>query len=137
MNIHPSIKVRIGDVFLFAPGVVVVQLNDNHEIDLEDVKEQIEAAHRLANGENFVAIIDGGSTLDITDRAMSFAAKYQSKNWVAFAIIVRSIAERLFANYYLNFKRPNRPTKVFTTPKGAQKWLSDFIKIEKELDYDL
>lgn len=132
-----KIPVRIGEVILYCKGVVLVKLLGDHEIGLYDVKEHIHAAETLTKGSAFVAILDGGLTLDISDKAMTCSAKYANKNWLAFAVIVRSISERLFANYYLKFKRPIRPTRVFTTPKGAEKWLKQYIKFEKPLNYEL
>lgn len=109
----------------------------DHEIELADVQEQVAAAEQLSHGSHYVVILDGGLTLDVADEAMTYAARYQNKKWLAFAIIVRSLSERLFANYYLKFKRPVRPTKVFTTPAGAEKWLKEFIEIEIPLKYEI
>lgn len=132
-----SIPIRLGDVILFSEELVLVKLKNDHEITLEDVKEQIEASRKLTDGKKFAAVLDGGLTLDVQDSAMTYAARYKDDNWKAFAIIVRSISERLFANYYLMFKKPVRPTKVFTTPASAEKWLKQFVKINVPLNYEL
>lgn len=137
MSEQKVIPVRIGEVVLYSQGLVIVKLIHDHEIELSDVKEHIEAALTLTKGSDFVTILDGGLTLDVTEEAMSYAAKHENKKWLAFAIIVRSISERLFANYYLKFKRPVRPTKVFTTPTGAEEWLRQFIAIERPVKYDI
>lgn len=131
------IPVRIGEVILYSKGLVLVKLNSDHEISVEDVKEHVAAAERLTKGSDFVCILDGGLTLDVSEAAMTYAAKHDNKKWLAFAIVVRSISERLFANYYLRFKRPIRPTKVFTTPKGAEEWLKKYILIEKPVKYEI
>lgn len=135
MNELKVIPVRIGEVILYCPGLVLIKLNHDHEIKLHDVKEHIEAAVSLSKGDSFVAILDGGSTLDVSDEAMTYCAKYKNEKWLAMAIVVRSISERLFANYYLKFKRPIRPTKVFTTPKGAEEWLKEFSPIDVPVKY--
>ena len=131
------IPVRIGEAILYCKGVVLIKLIHDCEIGTEDVKEQIAAAVKLAGNSDFVTIIDGGITLDVREGAMNYAAKHNNEKWLAFAIIVRSLSERLFANYYLKFKRPIRPTKVFTTPKGAEEWLRQYIPVEKPLNYKL
>ena len=132
-----SIPVRIGEVILYAPGLVIVKLIHDNEINVEDVKEHIEASLKLTRGSDFVVILDGGLTLDVQEAAMTYAAKYENKKWKAFAIVVRSISERLFANYYLKFKNPIRPTRVFTTPKGAAEWLGQFIPINISVRYSI
>ena len=120
---------------MYDKKLILVKLMNDHEIGIEDVKEHVEASLKLINGSDFAVILDGGLTLDVSEKAMNYAAKYENKNWLAFAIVVRSISERLFANYYLKFKRPIRPTKVFTTPKGAVEWLRQFITIDVPVDY--
>ena len=132
-----KIKVRIGEVILFYDQLVIVKLGNDHEITLEDVQEQIEAARLITGEKEFVAILDGGNTIDVKEDAMSYIARFQEGRWLALAIVVRSISERLFANYYLMFKKPIRPTRVFTTPAGAVKWLKQFIKIEGPVEYDV
>ena len=131
------ISIRIGDVILFSEQLVLVKLKGDHEITLEDVKEQIDAAVKITVGKDFAAVLDGGLTLDVQDAAMTYAARFKNDNWKAFAIIVRSISERLFANYYLMFKKPVRPTRVFTTPAGAEKWLKQFVKMDVPLNYEV
>ena len=134
---HKSISIRLGEVVLLSPQIVLVRLKNDHEITLEDVKEQIDASLKITNGEKFVAVLDGGLTLDVSDEAMTYAARYKDERWLAFAIIVRSISERLFANYYLMFKKPVRPTKAFNTPNGAEKWISEYVKVESPLKYEI
>jgi hypothetical protein len=131
------IPVRIGEVILYSKALVLVKLMPDNEIGVEDVKEQIVAAEKLTKGSRFVVVLDGGLTLDVKDGAMTYAAKHQNEKWLAFAIIVRSLSERLFANYYLRFKKPIRPTKVFTTPKGAEEWLKQFTPIDIPLNYKI
>ena len=135
MKDKQSIPVRIGNVILYAKGLVLVMLMKDNTIEPEDAKEHVQAALQLMGSDKFVVILDGGLTLDVSEKAMTYIAKYENKNWLAFAIVVRSISERLFANYYLKFKRPVRPTKVFTTRKGAVEWLKQFIPIDVPVNY--
>ena len=131
------ISIRLGEVILYSEQLVLVKLIQDNTITLDDVKEQIDAAVKLSDGKDFAAVLDGGLTLDVSDAAMTYAARFKNENWKAFAIIVRSISERLFANYYLMFKKPVRPTKVFTTPAGAEKWLKQFVKVDVPLKYEI
>lgn len=75
--------------------------------------------------------------LSLAIKYFNFSENYFFMSLNSIAIIVRSISERLFANYYLKFKKPVRPTKVFTNPKVAEEWLGQFVKIEEPLNYDL
>lgn len=125
-----SITVRTGEVILCSKGFVLAKENEEHEIELKDVEEQIAAAEKLTDGGDYVSMMDGGLTMDVTDEAMRYVAKFQSKRWKAFAIVVRSISERILANYFIKFKKPIRPTQVFTDPDKAIKWLGEHLKFE-------
>ncbi len=131
------IKVRIGEVILFAPKLILCKLVNNHTIRLGDAKELIEASLKLSEGSDFVVILDGGTSLEITNEAMSYAANYSSKNWLAFAIIVRTFSDKIFAQYYIRFTKQVRPTKIFDSPSNAAKWLAQFIPINREVKYEI
>lgn len=124
------IPVRIGDVILCSKGFVLIKLVDDNEIGLADVEDMIAASLQLTEGGDYVAMLDGGLTMDISEEAMRYAAKYQSAQWKAFAIVVRTFSERILANYYLKFKKPIRATQVFTNPKRAIEWLGEYHKFE-------
>lgn len=131
------IPIRVGEAILLSKHLVLVKHNFGEIIKLEDVQEQISVSQKLANGHDFVVILDGGEALDIEDEAMNLAARYENEKWKAFAIIIRSLSDRLFANYYLFFKKPVRPTQVFTTPTGAEKWLKQYVPIDVPVEYEL
>lgn len=131
------IPIRNGEVILFSEHLVLVKHTADHTITLDSVKEQIEAAVKISDGKNFVTVLDGAPMLDVEEEAMTYAALYKHERWKALALIARSLAERLFANYYLLFKKPIRPTKAFTTPADAEKWLKQFANIDQPLKYDV
>jgi hypothetical protein len=125
------ISARIGEVVLCSKGFVLAKFNEDNKIELADVKEQIAAAEKLTQGGDYVSMMDGGLTIDVSEEAMTYVAKYESKRWKAFAIVVRSISERILANYFIKFKKPARPTKVFTNPERAIEWLEEYLEFEK------
>ncbi len=129
-----TISLESGEVILCNKGFVLVRLNGDREIDLEEVKKQVEAGVKLTNGDDYVAMFDAGGTIDVNEEGMTYAANYKNNNWKAFAIVVRSISERILANYFIRFKKPVRPTKVFTNPERAIEWLSEHLKFEKPKD---
>ena len=125
------ISLRIAELILCSKGFVLAKQNEEHQIELADVREQIAAAEKITEGGDYVSMMDGGLTLDVTEEAMTYVARFQSERWKAFAIVVRSISERILANYFIRFKKPVRPTKVFTNPERAVEWLREYHKFEK------
>ena len=136
MIVPQIIPVRYGEVILCSKGFVLAKLTDDNKIQLQDAKEMIACGEELTGGDHFVTMIDGGLTLDIDEDAMLYSAKYKNDNWKAFAIVVRTISERIFANYYLKFKKPVRPTKVFSSPEKAIEWLKGYLEFN-DPDLDL
>lgn len=130
MKSHKTILVRNGEVILCSTGFVLVKLKEDHEIELRDAKEMISACEEICGNGEFVTMLDGGVSIDIGEDAMLYCAKYKKDEWKAFAIIVRTISERIFANYYLKFKKPIRPTKIFSSPDKGIEWLQGFVRFE-------
>ena len=91
MSEQKSIVVRLGEVILYSKRLVLVKLQNDHEIEIDDVKEFVTSALKLTENSDFAVILDGGLTLDVSEAAMNYAAKYENKKWLAFAIVVRSI----------------------------------------------
>ena len=131
------IPIRVGEITLLSKHLVLIKHNFGESIRLQDVEEQIECTRKLAKDNDYVVILDGGEVLDIEDDAMNLAARHVDDQWKAFALIIRSLSDRLFANYYLFFKKPVRPTQAFTTLPGAEKWLKQYVPIDGTIDYNL
>jgi len=125
------ISVRIAEMVLCSKGFVLAKQNEEHVIELKDVQEQIAAAEKMTEGGDYVSMMDGGLTMDVTDEAMTYVAKFKSARWKAFAIVARSFSERILAGYFIKFKKPIRPTQVFTSPEKAIAWLREHHKFEK------
>jgi hypothetical protein len=125
-----TISARTGEVILCCKGFVLAKQNEEHAMELTDVKEQIAAAEKLTEGGDYVSMMDGGITMDVSDEAMTYVARFQSKRWKAFAIVTRSFSERILASYFIKFKKHVRPTKVFTNSERAIEWLGEHLEFE-------
>ncbi|HEY4798266.1 MAG TPA: hypothetical protein VII99_04230 [Bacteroidia bacterium] len=128
--VKEKIPVRIGEVILYHPNLVLNKLRPDESITLNDAVELIDIALEITGNKDYVSILEGAFTLDVMDEAMNYVSQYQNPRWKAFAIVAHSLTERLLANYYLKFKKPARPTKVFSTFTDAKNWSKQFVKID-------
>jgi hypothetical protein len=124
-----TIQVPRMEVSLRSDGLVQIKVDSGASITLPDVKAQIAAIGELGGGGKFPILIISGSDTSIQTDVMNFVADEKSNPFsVAEAYLISSISHKLLANFYLNFNKPARPTKVFTKEADALQWLYAFKK---------
>ncbi len=110
--------------------LVCVDLTANKEISLELVKD---AYVRIAEvlDKKVVVILMDMRHIELTyypADVMRYVAdnefiQYQN----AYAILIRGLAQKLIANFYLRVFKPKTPTRIFTDASEATKWLQPYI----------
>lgn len=101
-----------------------VILKKNSEIDLEKSRENIQAYIDMIEDKKFAFLIcaEDGSVV-YTEEARKSAKENEAlfdKSCVA--VIVKSLAHRLIANFYIKFYKPSYPFKVFEKIEAAEAW---------------
>ena len=101
-------------------------IKPNTEVGLLDIKEVFNVTKELAGNESVFSITDirnlGFEHLskEVTEyTAKNPFIKQQLKN----AIIIEGIGQKIFGNFYLNFLKPDRQTKIFNNYSAALMWL--------------
>jgi|ERR1035437_3299618 hypothetical protein len=106
-------------------GLLIVTLTDDIELDLEDIKKQREIAYTFHKGKPNVVLAIAGQRTTATEDARKYASSNVPEGRVAEAIIIKSLSVRLMGNFYLNFHKPNFPTKIFSNKEEALVWLKE------------
>jgi hypothetical protein len=105
-------------------GIVQVNFSDKLEIDINEVKEIVEAQKELSKGKKVLVLNIAGKQTSATSAARDFAASQDAvKYTLAEAYIVNNLAQKLVGNFYVNFHKPKAPTKIFTNEADAVNWL--------------
>lgn len=109
-------------IFLRKDSIIQVQIADNLDIDEEDAEMILEIIKELLAGKKLpvLAIYEKFNTF--TEEAMQLVAQHDLTLADAF-VINNSYVLTAFANYYLHYSKPNRPTKIFENPETALEWL--------------
>lgn len=109
-------------IFLRKDNILQVQIADNIDIDEEDVDMILETLKDLSAGRKLpvLAIFEQFNTF--TEEAMQLVAQHDLTLADAF-VINNSYVLTAFANYYLHYSKPARPTKIFENPIDAIDWL--------------
>ena len=115
-------------VFLLAEGIIHIRVTSKDEISLEQAKEIIRTEAEIGSGKQYPVLISSETFSAPTAEAREFLAKKESNPYAsAHAYIARSLAEKLMVNAFLKFNRPERPTRMFSSEKGALEWLRTFL----------
>ena len=106
--------------------IVIVEFRADCNITRQNAAEVGKKAISLFNGGKFFSIIDGTKGLaTLTNETLTYSATDETlnKHRMAQAIIVDNIPLSMIANFYLKFKNPKRPVKVFDKIHKAYRWL--------------
>ena len=103
-------------------------IRDGTEISLEDAQELVALGSELTKGRRVGALVDARVHFnDTNDSRKYFAEHTLTQQFAAVAIITSSLAQRLIVNFYINFNRPNVPTRMFGNEAEAMKWLRKML----------
>ncbi|MDP2385385.1 MAG: hypothetical protein Q8M29_03365 [Bacteroidota bacterium] len=110
-------------IFLHEEGYYELQINDDVEIDIDDVKEIVKAQKKLS-GKRLPTLISAAGQAITNVETLSYLSKNENFPYSkAGAYVVTSASQRLLANFYLKLKHPERPTRFFDTKDEAVKWV--------------
>lgn len=103
------------------------------EVEEDDASEIIRTAEQTFVGEAYVVLADIRLMKSISNEARTYLASQQAEQLhAAVAILVESMATRLIANFFINFHKPGRPTRIFSDERKAVEWLKKYLPPGKE-----
>jgi hypothetical protein len=119
-----KIETTAANVFLKGKEMVVVQYKPDAEVGLEDMIAIHMAERKITNEKKHVTLLDARGFIDISEEARKFGASDEPTRYrTAAALLVDSLAVRMFGNFYLSFNKPKVTTKMFSDEKKAIDWL--------------
>lgn len=131
-KIFKQSETETAQISLCNDGIMRVMLKKGSEIDLPKSQENIKAYIEMIERKKYAFLIyPEDDTIVYTEEARK-NAKINEKLFVktCVAVIVKSLAHRIIANFYFNFHKPGYPFKVFDKMKDAEAWCLE--QIEKE-----
>ena len=115
-------------VTLRPDGIIHTHFYSGITIDVEHVVKINEVCGELTRGKKVPMLIDGDQLTIPSEEARTYVADKDSNPYsLAEAFIVRSLPQKLIANFFLRFNKPGRPTRMFTDTEEALKWLKGFV----------
>lgn len=105
-------------------GIVYVQFKAGEDVELKDMfKMHRWISEQLEGGKHYVVTApEYGSTVDPEVRTWARGPQ-RVVHIGADALVVKTLAHKLLANFYMKYNKPEHPTKVFSDMDSAVKWL--------------
>ena len=127
-----SVRTPKSRISLLKNGVVVIEIDDYVTVEVDDIREIVRMQGELTGHKKLPVVTAPSEFTSISKEARHFmsgndAAKYTSAD----AFIIRSLAQKILADFYLRFQNPVVPTKVFRNKEEAIEWAAQTIKSVK------
>jgi len=109
--------------------IICFELKQDYIIDIPDQKEVNQAIEELGSRKKHcVLFIESKYTTYSQDAIKNSLAPENFKYILADATVIRSLNQRLLADFYEKVMKPPVPSKYFESEEEAVKWLLTFIK---------
>lgn len=113
-------------VTLLPRNVWRIELQPGEELDVEDVIPIVDWVKDHAVELPYKLMLVGGYGSTISPDVQAFMAEPERRARVAReAFVIQSFAHRLIANFYIRYRKPEIPTKIFQSEEEANNWLSE------------
>ncbi len=105
--------------------VIIYYKEVEEEIDIEEARKHTEAIYELRDGKPCSLIIN---FLEVQVLFTNAAREYFAHNErhsairLSQAIVIDGLAQKLVANFYKTFNKPNCPVELFSNEADALKW---------------
>jgi hypothetical protein len=110
-------------------GIIHVFYKEHTELDVKLQLEMLDVYFELCENKPYPFIFEAEEYITITKEARDNALSLEDKSPLAVsAILVKNLAHKLIADFYLKFNKPRRPYKVFKNFEEGVDWLLKTFK---------
>lgn len=129
LSIIASISVSSANLHLYSNGVIHIDIQVSHAFTLSDAQEIVETRLRLSKGKKHPLLFTSKfpfvtPSKDVMDY---LTTPERTSQILADAFVISSFSQRLSAKTYYFLKKPDKPTRLFSSKEKAMKWLSTFV----------
>lgn len=115
-------------LILRSDGIVQISYPDHFDFTLKDSIESVNAIGEITNGVPHPILKIPGKYTSVDNDTREHVAKGDGARFsIAEAFIIKSLAHKMIASFYIKFNKPQKPTNFFSDIQSAEKWLKTFI----------
>ena len=133
MLVTRELNITCAEIALLDSGIIVLQYKPDYEVELEDVKQVEQAFIELSsNGDIYCLMDTSGRFNNYTNEAQKFLSKeasiVQNKKIKGSAVVIDNLPNRLLAQFFSKFFKPEFPMKIFSNQDGGKVWLKELME---------
>ena len=125
------IERKIFDVFVLelrSDGIMHLHARGEDAVNLSQYKEIIRTIGLITAGRKVPLLATADEFLVPDEEVRRYMASVESNPYSsASALIMRSLSQKIVANFFTNVLKPIRPIKFFTDKEKAISWLRTFL----------
>jgi hypothetical protein len=112
---------------IYDSGILHFFIKDGEILNEGDYKQMSDWLKSIGN-KKYLFLIEAGLKSEVNDDFIKSSAE-DNAHTIADAIIIKSMAQRMIANFYIKFNKPVNPTQIFPDAESAAFWLmSNFAR---------
>lgn len=124
MKLLNEIKFNYARVQLYEPTLVRIEIFSGTIIGLKESRSMNDAVGTLSGGKECLVLIVADEFAQFDSDSSDFSASEEGQRYTtADALVVKSLSQKILANFYLKFNKPAKPTRIFTNEAEAIAWL--------------
>ncbi|MGZ3920884.1 MAG: DUF7793 family protein [Bacteroidia bacterium] len=114
------------EITLHEKNIVKINVMNDVCLEADDILEINKAQSFLIKDNYYRVLHVCGINSSVSKEARDLLSnKDISKNRLAKAIIINSLAQKIVVNFFIKFNKPPYPTKLFNTESEALRWLDE------------
>jgi hypothetical protein len=122
-----SITVEKATLTKRADGIFHINYAENETYTIKENREILKRSLEFRGNAQAPILITGGTFTSHDAESREFNSSEEvMKHCKAVAIVSKSLAGKMIANFFINFNKPGSPTRFFSNQKDAIKWLLKF-----------
>lgn len=111
-------------------GIIHVFYKEHTELDVKLQLEMLDVYIQLCGNKQYPFIFEAEEYITVTKEARDNALSLEDQSPLSMsAILVKNLAHKLIADFYLKINKPRRPYKVFKDFQEGINWLKQESKI--------
>lgn len=133
-SILKQTETRSSVISLCSDGIVRVMGKSNEVMDEKRMQHNIAEYNKMIDGKSYAFLY---YTEDDTFVFGSDAIRYAKSNQDSFpktciAVMVKNLAQKIVANFYLKFSPQKSPMRIFTNMRDAEAWCLQQYKLSQK-----
>jgi hypothetical protein len=123
-TITKQFKNSLFEIYLKKTNILSVAADQEMEYDTEEVSQIISNIKFISGGKKYLLLVKAGPLSTITFNALKLLAKPDAMSYAyAKAYVLKTLPQRLMANFFLRYFKPEIPVRFFKDQRDAELWL--------------